>query len=73
MKRRPGKETAARRHLSLRLLRELTLRREQWKVRAFDRRHLESLDDHVLCDMGLKRLAVEREARKPFWRPLNFL
>lgn len=59
--------------LSFRLLREFALGRDEWKLRAFERRHLKGLDDHVLCDMGLNRPAVEREARKPFWRPLDFL
>jgi len=39
-----------------------------WQDRAQQRRHLASLDDRLLRDMGLSRADVEREARQPFWR-----
>ncbi len=32
------------------------------------RRHLASLDDRLLRDIGLDRGRVERELAKPFWR-----
>jgi uncharacterized protein YjiS (DUF1127 family) len=39
-----------------------------WHERARQRRHLRSLDDHMLRDIGLSRADVEGEAEKPFWR-----
>lgn len=40
-----------------------------WQERASQRRHLASLDDRLLKDMGIFRADVEVEASKPFWRP----
>jgi uncharacterized protein YjiS (DUF1127 family) len=40
-----------------------------WQERARQRRHLRSLDNHMLRDIGLSRADVEGEAGKPFWRP----
>jgi uncharacterized protein YjiS (DUF1127 family) len=40
-----------------------------WHERARQRRHLRSLDNHMLRDIGLSRADVEGEADKPFWRP----
>ncbi len=39
-----------------------------WHERARQRRHLRSLDDHMLRDIGLSRADLEVEADKPFWR-----
>ncbi len=39
-----------------------------WDERARQRRVLASLDDRLLSDIGLNRVDVAREARKPFWR-----
>ena len=39
-----------------------------WHDRERQRRHLSSLDDHILADVGLTHGDVEEEARKPFWR-----
>ncbi|MGH6954384.1 MAG: DUF1127 domain-containing protein [Alphaproteobacteria bacterium] len=39
-----------------------------WRRRARGRRQLEMLDDRMLHDIGLSRVDVWREARKPFWR-----
>lgn len=39
-----------------------------WQERASQRRHLESLDERYLRDMGLSRADVAREAAKPFWK-----
>ena len=39
-----------------------------WRRRATDRRHLLTLDDGLLRDIGLSRADVESEAGKPFWR-----
>jgi uncharacterized protein YjiS (DUF1127 family) len=40
-----------------------------WQQRARDRQHLQSLNDHMLRDIGLTRADVFLEASKPFWRP----
>jgi uncharacterized protein YjiS (DUF1127 family) len=40
-----------------------------WHERVRQRRHLRSLDDYMLRDIGLSRADVEGEAGKPFWRP----
>jgi uncharacterized protein YjiS (DUF1127 family) len=40
-----------------------------WLERAQQRRHLRTLSDHMLRDIGLSRADVENEAGKPFWRP----
>jgi uncharacterized protein YjiS (DUF1127 family) len=40
-----------------------------WQQRAYDRRQLQSLSDHMLRDIGLTRADVFAEASKPFWRP----
>jgi uncharacterized protein YjiS (DUF1127 family) len=39
-----------------------------WNDRGRDRRHLASLDDRMLRDIGLSRADVEREYRKSFWQ-----
>ena len=39
-----------------------------WQERARQRRHLASLDDRLLRDMGLSRADAERESALPFWR-----
>ena len=39
-----------------------------WHDRARQRRHLQSLSDHMLRDIGLSRADVRAEAGKPFWR-----
>jgi uncharacterized protein YjiS (DUF1127 family) len=39
-----------------------------WHERARQRRHLQSLSDHMLRDIGLTRADVFAEASKPFWR-----
>jgi uncharacterized protein YjiS (DUF1127 family) len=39
-----------------------------WHERARQRRHLESLNDRMLRDIGLTRADVLAEASKPFWR-----
>ena len=44
---------------------ELTL---AWLERARQRRQLQSLNDHMLKDLGLSRADVDGEASKPFWR-----
>jgi uncharacterized protein YjiS (DUF1127 family) len=40
-----------------------------WQQRSRERRDLQSLSERLLRDIGLGRVAVEREACKPFWRP----
>lgn len=39
-----------------------------WQQRARERRHLASMDDHGLKDIGLTKVDVLREADKPFWQ-----
>jgi uncharacterized protein YjiS (DUF1127 family) len=39
-----------------------------WQQRYELRRHLLTLDDHLLEDIGLDRAAAAREAAKPFWK-----
>ena len=40
----------------------------EWQSRARSRRHLDTLDDHLLRDVGLTRDDVRHELDKPFWR-----
>ena len=40
-----------------------------WFERSRQRRHLASLNDHMLKDIGLDRTDVSIEIEKPFWRP----
>ena len=40
-----------------------------WQERARQRRELETLNDHMLRDIGLSRGDVMAEATKPFWQP----
>ena len=39
-----------------------------WRERSRQRRHLLSLSNHMLHDIGVSRADVEGEATKPFWR-----
>ncbi len=39
-----------------------------WQERDQQRRHLASLDDRLLSDMGISRADAAREAAIPFWR-----
>jgi len=39
-----------------------------WHERAAERRHLLTLDDRMLRDIGISRADAANEARKPFWR-----
>ena len=39
-----------------------------WRERATTRRHLLSLDDRLLKDIGITRTQAFGEAEKPFWR-----
>lgn len=38
-----------------------------WQKRYEGRLHLESLNDHLIKDMGLSRGDVRHEVSKPFW------
>jgi len=38
-----------------------------WFERSRQRRHLHSLDEHMLKDIGVTRADVEFEAQKHFW------
>ena len=40
----------------------------EWRSRARSRRELLQFDDRELSDMGLTRMDVYNETRKPFWR-----
>ncbi len=42
-----------------------------WHRRLRDRRHLAHLDAHTLKDMGTNCVIAAREARRPFWRPID--
>lgn len=39
-----------------------------WYERSRQRRHLSRLDEHMLRDIGVDRIAAMEEASKPFWR-----
>jgi uncharacterized protein YjiS (DUF1127 family) len=39
-----------------------------WHERAQQRRHLQTLSEHMLRDIGLTRADVLVETSKPFWR-----
>ena len=39
-----------------------------WRHLARQRRHLASLDDRALQDIGLSRSDIHNELAKPFWR-----
>lgn len=39
-----------------------------WQSRAHRRAHLDTLDDHILRDVGLERRDLQREIEKPFWQ-----
>jgi len=44
-----------------------------WQQRGAARHHLRGLlrlDDRLLADIGLNRLAIAGEARRPFWKPV---
>jgi uncharacterized protein YjiS (DUF1127 family) len=41
----------------------------EWQSRAWERRHLAGMSDHMLKDIGLSRADIEREVSKPFWCP----
>ena len=39
-----------------------------WRERRRSRRELETLDDHMLRDIGITRYDAMIETHKPFWR-----
>ncbi|HYD29885.1 MAG TPA: DUF1127 domain-containing protein [Azospirillaceae bacterium] len=39
-----------------------------WQERHSQRRHLSTLSDRLLKDIGLSRADIEHEIEKPFWR-----
>jgi uncharacterized protein YjiS (DUF1127 family) len=39
-----------------------------WRTRAADRRALSMLDDHLLRDIGLTGIDIDRESKKWFWQ-----
>ncbi len=39
-----------------------------WYGRRRQRRHLASLDDFLLRDIGIDRMTADRESQKPFWQ-----
>jgi len=41
----------------------------EWRRRAESRRDLLDFDGHLLRDIGLTRMDVDREVNKPFWQP----
>ena len=40
----------------------------EWRARARERRHLSTLSDFMLKDIGVSRADASREFEKPFWR-----
>ena len=60
--------TSYRADTSLGLIGRLVDRFLDWQDRDRQRRHLSSLDHHILADVGLSHGDVEQEASKPFWR-----
>ena len=40
-----------------------------WQRRSVQRHHMAELDERILRDINVDRVTLEREARKPFWRP----
>ncbi len=42
---------------------------ESWRERRAQRARLAHLNDRMLQDVGITRRQVEKEIRKPFWRP----
>ncbi len=39
-----------------------------WRERATTRSQLMNMDERMLSDIGVDRMAVHLEAKKPFWR-----
>ena len=39
-----------------------------WYERTRQRRHLAQLDERLLADIGIDRIAAMKEVSKPFWR-----
>ena len=68
----PGSLSGSRRGLKRRKPRSLLLAMigllVHWQERAEQRHALAELDDRLLRDIGLDRVAAAHEARKPFWR-----
>jgi uncharacterized protein YjiS (DUF1127 family) len=50
------------------LVRRLAAEFREWRHRARSRRELARLDERMLKDIGISRVEVELEVRKPFWR-----
>jgi uncharacterized protein YjiS (DUF1127 family) len=52
-------------------LKQITGRLNLWRARVRARRQLRDvcqLDDHILQDIGLTRVALRHEPERPFWR-----
>jgi len=60
--------TTSRESVGRSLILRLTDRLLEWQDRERQRRHLSTLDDHMLADVGLTHSDIESEVRKPFWR-----
>lgn len=39
-----------------------------WRARHRDRRAIAALDDHMLRDIGIDRVAAEEVSARPFWK-----
>jgi uncharacterized protein YjiS (DUF1127 family) len=50
------------------LVQRLVSEVREWRHRARSRRELARLDERMLKDIGVSRVEVEFEVRKPFWR-----
>ena len=42
-----------------------------WSYRIRPRRHLSTMDSHLLADIGLTTEDAITESRQPFWRPVS--
>jgi len=68
---RYGQSTLSYRPLTatLGLVQNFASRMMVWEKRMVERQNLAEMDDRILRDMGIDRMAATQEAEKPFWKP----
>ena len=68
---RYGQSTLSYRPLTatLGLVQNVASRMMVWEKRMVERQNLAEMDDRILRDMGIDRMAATQEAEKPFWKP----